>query len=717
MADLQTFSESWYRVANQRIHLRAGVVVRRQRFRGDLWMVLENPLSNQFFRLRPEAYALVGRLRPDRTVGEVWQECLEKFPDDAPGQEAVIQLLSQLYHANLLQYSMASDSRDLFERFKKRRQREVRARLTNIMFMRFPLLDPDRFLNRTIAVVGKAFSWLGSVLWLLVVGVAMKIVVENFSALSDQTQSVLAPGNLGWLYLSIIVIKVIHEFGHAYACKRYGGEVHVMGVMLLIFTPIPYVDATSSWGFRSRWQRMLVGAAGMIVEIFVAAIATMIWYKTAPGVLHTVCFNVMFIASVSTLLFNINPLLRFDGYYMLSDLVEIPNLHQRSANQLKHLFMRYLYGVKKSESPARSRREKTWLTVFGISSNVYRIVVFSGILLFVADRFLILGLIMVVVCLIGWIITPLCKFIHFLATSPKLDRNRPRAMVATALLLGGLFAFFQFMPFPSHFRAPGILKAKSRTEIYSSVSGTVEEILVESGSQVTEGQPLMRMSNAELDWEIVRAEAAVDEVNAQLLAGMDQDPSLVKPLRAQMDSVAKVVVKLKKQQRELLITAPQAGTWVAPQSREWQSMWLPQGSVLGMLIDPSDYQFSATVQQSDADRLFSRAIEQAEMRLLGQASEVLHLVNLEVIQGDRRQLPSPVLGWQGGGEIQTAVDDPDGRRTAEPFFEVRGDLVHDDVVAALHGRAGKVRFFVGYEPLLPRGIRRLRQLLQKRYQI
>ena len=150
----QTFSESWYRIASQKITLGPGVKVRRQNFRGQRWYVLDNPFQNQFFRLRPAAYEFVARLRPDRTVESVWQECLNRFPDEAPGQEAVIQLLSQLYFANLLQYDLPADSAQLFERYKRLKQRETRARLLNLMFIRIPLLDPDSFLVRTLPVVG-----------------------------------------------------------------------------------------------------------------------------------------------------------------------------------------------------------------------------------------------------------------------------------------------------------------------------------------------------------------------------------------------------------------------------------------------------------------------------------------------------------------------------------------------------------------------------------
>ena len=178
----KTFSESWYRVAGQRLCLRPSVRVRRQNFRGERWIILEDPFSNQFFRLRPAAYEFVARLQPERTVQEVWEICLNRFPDEAPGQEAVIQLLSQLYFANLLQYDLAADSAQLFERYKQLNQRQLGFNLMNIMFMRFPLFDPDRFLVKTLPIIGKLISPFGALLWLIVTGLGVKVVIDHFDS-------------------------------------------------------------------------------------------------------------------------------------------------------------------------------------------------------------------------------------------------------------------------------------------------------------------------------------------------------------------------------------------------------------------------------------------------------------------------------------------------------------------------------------------------------
>jgi putative peptide zinc metalloprotease protein len=713
----QTFSESWYRIANQRLSLRSGVKVQRQNYRGQRWIVLENPFSNQFFRIRPSAYEFVARLRPDRTVQEVWQQCLDRFPDEAPGQEAVLRLLAQLYHANLLQYDLATDSVQLFERYRKQRQRETRGRWLNIMFMRFPLLDPDEFLDRTLPLVRKLISPIGGLIWLGVVIAAIKVAIDHLPELKDQSQSVLSPDNLFLLYAGLILGKTLHEFGHAYFCKRFGGEVHVMGIMLMIFTPIPYVDVSSSWGFRSRWQRVLVGLAGMIVEVFVAAIATFIWANTGPGVVHNLMYNMMFVASVSTVVFNINPLLRYDGYYILTDLIEMPNLYQRSMRQLRHLVERYWFGVKKSDSPAENRREVSWFVGYGVLSGIYRVIVFAGILLFVADRFLLLGLIMAAICFISWVTVPLTKLIIYLASSPQLDRNRPRAVAVVLGLVALLLLLLDIIPFPHHFRAPGVLESRNWTQVVNDTAGSVSEVTAAPGKRVTRGQELLRLVNRELDLDLAAMRASLTETQARLRQAMSEQTANLKPLESKLASVTKNLERLEADRAALSIKARTDGIWVSPQANEWVGRWVTKGTALGLIIDPAAFEFSATVVQADVDRLFNQKFPRAEVRLPGEAGSLLLVNNLRVVPAEQQNLRTAALGWGSGGPIPVAANDPDARRALEPFFEVRGDITPARGVELIHGRTGRARFDLPPEPLLPRWIRQLRQLLQKRYQI
>jgi putative peptide zinc metalloprotease protein len=749
---LPTFSESWYRIATLRVHLRPDVIVRRQLYRGERWIVLQNPFSSRYFRLRPAAYEFVARLRPARTVQEVWQECVARFPDDAPGQEAVIRLLSELYYANLLHYEQA-DSAQLFERHKQGRQRQIAARLLNLMFMRFPLLDPDQFLVRTMPVVGKFVSRFGAVLWFVVVGFAVKVVIDNFPALRVQGQGVLAPGNLALLYVALVFIKTIHEFGHAYFCRKFGGEVHVMGVLLMIFTPVPYMDASSSWGLRSRWQRVLVGAAGMIVELFVAALAAFVWAKTAPGTLHSLAYNVMFIASVSTLIFNLNPLLRFDGYYILSDLLEIPNLAQRSSGQLRHLWERYVFGVRASESPADTASESVWLVVYGITSGIYRVVVFAGVLLLVADRFLILGILMALICAVSWVTVPVGKFIYYLAASPRLGRVRLRATAISAALLAVLLVLLAVVPFPYHFRAPGVVMAQQRTEVVNDVAGIVQKMLAVPGTKVSSGQPLLQFTNEELELDLKDVSARLAESDARLRQALSRTNADLKPLQSRFVSVTNRFAKLSADRAALTVRARHDGIWVAPRIEDILGRRLARGTALGLIVDSRSFEFVATVLQTDADAAFARgssvapssfkpesraepmartnlaslvqpgashneapsSSNPAQVRLHGQADSVVGVTRWSVVPGGKQKLPSPALGWVAGGEIPVSPNEPD--KATELFFEVHADLAATPGVAMFHGRSGSIRFALPSEPLLPRWFRRLGQLLQKRYQL
>ncbi len=712
-----TYSESWFRIAQQRVSLRPHVKVHRQFFRGERWYVLQDIFNNQFYRVRPPTYEFLSRLSPDRTVDSVWHECFDADPENAPGQEEVIRLLAQLYGANLLHSALAPDSARLFERYTKRKQKERQAFFRSIMFARIPLFDPDNFLVRAMPVARLLFSWFGLVVWLTVVGLGLKIAIDNFDDLRRQSEGVLDPNNLFFLYLGLVIIKTLHEFGHSFACRRFGGEVHTMGIMFLLFTPIPYMDATASWSFRSRWQRALVGAAGMIVEVFVACIAAFVWVRTGPGTIHSLAYNMMFVASVSTVLFNANPLLRFDGYYILSDLLDIPNLHQRSTGLIKHFIEYYAFGYKKSTSPARSTKEAVWLTLFAIASWIYKVVIFTTILFFLADRFLILGIIMAVVCAIAWVCVPIYKLIVYLASDPKLDRTRFRAISVVVCFVAVLVLVLEVIPFPNRFRSPGVLLAETYSVVAPEVSGEVVEILAPDGSQVQPGQPLMRLENHELELQIEGAEAQLAGTEAMIRRALRESTADIAALESRSEATRKLLARLHEARDSLVVRAPHQGVWVSPEVDDYVGSWLDRGFAAGQLIDNSHYYFSAIVSQNEASRLFTNEIRESEVKIYGQAGKTLPVSDHRVIPADRQNLPSPALGWAGGGEVAVDLQDQSGTKASEPFFEVRARFAGLDGVTIYHGRGGRIRFDLPREPLLHQWIRKLRQLLQRRYGI
>lgn len=711
------FSESWYRVADLRLSLRPHVTVRRQYFRGELWHVVQDPMTNQFFRMSPASYRFVARLRIDRRLEDCWKESLEADADEAPGQEDVIQLLAQLYHANLLLYSGPADSLRLFERYRKRKQRELKSRLTGIMFARFPLLDPDDFLRRSLPFVAKLISPAGLTLWLLTVGYALKILADNSPALFDQSQAVLAPGNLFLLYVAMVILKTLHEFGHAFICRSFGGEVHVMGVMLMIFTPIPYVDASSSWAFRSRRQRILVGAAGMIIEVFVAALAAIVWANTGPGVLHSLAYNMVFIASISTLLFNGNPLLRYDGYYILSDLLDIPNLHARSRDLLRFVAERYAFGWTRGTTPARSTRERWILGVFAVASGVYRVVVFTAIVFFIADQFLLAGLAMAAVCVISWAVVPLARFAHYLVESPRLERTRLRAIAVTVSAAALVLGVLNVVPFPRAVKAPGVVKMPGYALVTAETDGRIEEVLLPSGSPVQAGAGLVRLSDPELRYEMAAAAASLEEARAHLRRAMSAKTADIAPLTTYVASIERRRARLEERESNLLIRARTAGVWVAPGLELDIGAWRRRGEPIGEIVDDGTPEFTAIISQQDAARVFGPEVRRVSVRLAGQADIGIAVSGFHVIPAEQETLPSAALGWGAGGDVRIAANDPDGLRAAEPFFQLVARLDTDNGVAMMHGRSGRISVRLDPEPLMRQWMRQFRQMIQQRYQI
>ena len=339
------FSQSWHHVEAIRFKLRSHADIHRHEYRGQLWYVLQDHVTGQFHRFTPEAYQIIGRLDGDLTLQEVWDAVCLRLDEDMPTQDELITLVSQLYRANILMADVAPNIDDLNTRHKTIRRKKFLQRLKSPLGIRIPLLDPDKFLNKTAHWVTPIFSLWGFAIWLTVLVTAILLALINWPSLMTNTSDrVLALENIFLMALVYPVVKTIHEFGHAYVLKKWGAEVHEMGIMFLVFFPVPYVEASEAIAFPNKHQRMLVGAVGVLVEIFLAALAMIVWAYAEPGTLRTIAFNTMVISGISTLLFNGNPLLKFDAYYVLSDYLEIPNLASRSNQYIAYLLKTKILG-------------------------------------------------------------------------------------------------------------------------------------------------------------------------------------------------------------------------------------------------------------------------------------------------------------------------------------------------------------------------------------
>ena len=725
--DRPTFHESWYRVAQLRPKLAWSVRIYRQHFRGQMWYVLEDTSSNQFSRFSDAAYRFVAMLDGQRTVAQVWRICNEQLGDSAPTQGEVIQLLGQLYCSNLLQAELPPDTESLFNRYRQRIKRQIYGHLRNLLFIRLPLLDPDRFLDRWVNVFGAFFSWLGLAFWSIVIAAGLYFIISNVGEFVGQTSDILAPGNLFLLSVSFWLIKILHEFSHSFACKKFGqlngsgGQVHVMGLMFLVFFPLPYMDASSAWAFRSKWHRVIVGSAGMMVELLIAAMAAVLWANTSAGTVHTIAHNVIFIASVSTLIFNGNPLLRFDGYYILSDLVEIPNLSQRSRQYIYYLIKRYCWGLKKTQNPAHTRGERIWFVFYGISATVYQVFICIRILLFLnyrlPEELFMLVPVLAFAAVIAWVFVPLGAFLRYLATSPELSRTRAQAVWSTGTAAVLLLVVIGIVRIPDHTRVEGIVEPVRLSVIHAAVDGFVDDFLPSGVNVSPDGPPLIKAVNPALQAEEKKLLAQRRGLEARRRIAQTRQVAEAQILDEQIGALDEQIKRVKDELASLHLHPSLSGTWVSPDIELTRGMYLRRGQAIGFVASLDDVIVRTTAGQDVAAVLIEKAYNRVEMRVKGRPDLALTGKITKFLPAGHERLPSAALGYPAGGSMPTVSRDSRDTRTAEKFFEIQITPDSNSPVRLLSGQRVIARFQMPSKPLAAQWWRSLRQLFQRRFRI
>ncbi len=708
------FSDSWHLVAARTYAVRPDCRVHRQVWRNQRWYVLSDPYTNRFYRLPPRAWEFLRQLEGRQTLDAVWQRSLTAAPVATPGQEEVVRLIGQLTQAGLLRSDQPSPQLPALQRDQKRRSQELRSSVLNFLFLRIPLWDPNRLLNRLLPLSSWVLNRWGAMLWLLLIGAGLVSLTGRVDELHGQSAGLLAADNLAWLYLCWVGVKLFHELGHGLFCKKFGGEIHTLGLMLLVFTPAPYVDATAAWGFRERWQRVLTGAGGMIFELTVAAVAAVIWAHTYDDLLHQVCYNVMFISSVSTVLFNANPLLRFDGYYIFCDLLDLPNLAQRSLRQLQYLAEKFLFGCRHAVAVAATRREAVWLSVYGLLSSLYRLLILVYILAYIAGVFLGLGLILAVLAGVFWLVVPVARFVRYALVDPRFNRNRRRVVGVLTAITVSIIVLVGIVPVEDGFTAEGVMVAGSYRPLITPVDGWVAAVSVRPGQTVAAGTPLLRLENPARQQDRVRGLAALDEIRSRILQAQDQQPSYLDTLRASEQGKRRELAEIEADLDALNIVAPIPGRLQLPLAVNLTGRFLERGTPLGALYDFSTLHFEAVIEQAEASRLFEQAPLSARVKIAGQAEIVLRGTILEIHPAEKSALPSASLGLAAGGNIQTNPHDPKGLTAREPYVAVTLRLEDAAGLPRIHSLRGRVRFSFPARPLGHQLYRKFRQVLLDR---
>jgi len=710
------FSPHWYRVAELTPRIRSHAKFRRHHYRGQLWYVLDDRASGRNHRFTPAAYHFIARFDGSHTVHEAWDATTSRLGDDAPTQDEAIQLMGQLHASDVLQCDVPPDTEELFNRYQREQRQKWKKRLMNPLAVRFPLVDPDRFLETWIPIVRPFFGWFGLLLWVGVVTAGVVLAVTHWKELSSHAATqALSPLNLVLLVIVYPIVKGLHELGHGFATKVWGGEVHEMGIMFLVFMPVPYVDATASASFPEKRRRISVSAAGMIVELGLAALAMFLWLQVEPGIVRDLALNVMLIGGISTILFNGNPLLRFDGYYIFADAVDIPNLGSRSNKYIAYLAQRYLCGVRSAKSPALAPGEARWFFCYGIAAFVYRQFIMVAIIMLIALKAFALAVVLGAWAVFQQLLMPTGKALAYLFFSPAVRRTRARAMFVTSALLvtivGGIF----FAPAPHMTRAEGVLWLPEKAHVRSGTDGFISRLLVPADSLVRSGDPVIELHDPLLDARLEVLAAQRKELKAEFEAIEYEDRVEAQKISDELKSVEASLARARERVDDLIVRSTSGGVFVVPQAQDLPGRFVRHGEPVAYVVDFGAMTARVVVSQADVG-LVRRSTDSVEIRLANDVANVLPSKILREVPAASDELPSAALGSVGGGQFQVDPQDKKGTRALDPIFQFDLGLPPDTPVHNAGGRV-YVRFDHGTEPLAKQWYRSLRQLFLRQFTI
>ena len=707
-------SASWYRVAGLRPRLRPDAKVSRHRYSGRSWYVVSEPASGRVHRFTPAAYVFIRALDGHTSVDQIWARLVVELEDHAPTQDQIIRLLYQLFEADLLQVDRLPHAEELARLVSRRRLTGARQVAGNPLVLTVPLWDPDDFLKRTVDYVRPALGWSGLVAWCLLVGSAVILGLLYAKELTQNiTDRVLSAEGLVLMALVYPVVKAAHELGHAYAVKAFGGEVHKLGVMLIGFYPVPFVDASAASMLPSKYQRAFIGAAGMMVELALAACALFVWLLVEPGLVRAVMFDVILIAGVSTLLVNGNPLLRFDGYYILSDVIEIPNLAPRATRFWRRITQKLVSGEPSAQPDTDTQREKIWFLLYGPASYIYRLAVLIGISIFISAEYFIIGAAVAVAALIAGVLLPLAKGLTRLVHEARTQPARRR--VVRVLAAGGVAALILAcgVPLPLHTNSEGVVWLPDEAYVRARADGFFERLLRPPGVQVGKGEVLAESSDPVLEMEIRTRRHRIVELEARLNAELFADRVEAEITRKELaEEHARLASDLDRLSR-LKAQSEFAGVFVAPKADDLPGRFFKKGEVLGYVVPEKSNIIRAIVPQDDID-LVRHRLRDVRILLAGNLVAPVRARVVREVPAASDELPSKALTASGGGAVAADPKDPKGIKAFRRMFQV--DLRLDqDLLSQAFGARAFVRFEHAWEPLVSQAYRRLRQLFLSRF--
>lgn len=670
-------------------------------YKGETWYLLQDQMGGRFHRFNLLAYRLIGFMNGRNNLDQILEAAIESNPannlEDMPTREDLMELLQYLYVADLLVCDFPPNTQEMFNRKQHKRKQVWNQLLKNPLTWRFSVFNPDKFLDKLLPLARLLATRAMGIIWLLTIAYALLQTASHWQEISSkQIDSILSPQNLFLLWLTYPLLKVVHELGHGLFTKVWGGNVHEFGVVIILGTPLPYVDATAATAFSSKAQRLMVSAAGMAVELFFAAVAIVIWVNVQGGLFKDILFNIVLIGSVSTLFFNGNPLMRFDGYYLLCDVIDQPNLATRAQNQLRYVIKHFGYGIEGLYSHANTLKEAWGLSLYSIAAFIYRLSILATIVYIVVKNFPTLGLILA--CWIGFfqLILPLIKYCYYLFADKELQKTRRRAVFSTIATFIVFCLFIFYVPVPQTTNAQGVLWLPPDSTVRAESTGLVIETLVRDGDWVDAGQALLSMSNPELNTELQKKIASYKEYKVRYQQAWDQDRSQAKLFEEDLETIQLEIRHLDLQVQNLLVKSKTVGRFKLTKQHQLIGSFVQQGDTLGVVIDDSAPKIRVALKQQEIG-LVRKGTSAVKIKLASKPEQSLIGEIVNEVPGGTYSLPSAILGTGGGGAIMIDGSNESLTQSTERVFLVDIALPEENQLSHYGERA----YVVFRHPALP----------------
>ncbi len=670
-------------LASSKLRLRDDLTFHRQEYGGAPCYLMEDELESKFYRIGLAEYHFISRLDGATTVSQAVAMSSADLGRDAVSEMESLTICKWLLDHRLATTEASRSSGRLLESYGENNRRKNLAKLNPVSF-KFSLFNPDPLLSGLSGSLGWLFSKPMFIVWLIVVVMGAYHALANCSSLANSQNLIFAEHNWIWLGLTWLAMKVIHEFAHGMACKRYDGEVRQAGVVLIVMIPLPFVDVTSSWRFRSKWQRINVAAAGMYAELFLAAVAAIVWSYADVGTVRQIAFNVMLTGSVATVFFNANPLMRFDGYYILSDWLELPNLGTHGQQFMHWVGNRFYLGLD-AKRPSWPEGRGLLIGIYAVAALIWKVLICIGLAIAAESLFFGAGFVLSGLAIGLWVLWPLAKLLKFVLVGDETRQppGRIRFCVVTAGCGCLFWSAFCYLPWHVNVSVPAIVDFSDRTEIRVPLGGFVRKVLIESDQRVEAGQLLAVMENMELQADVENLQIELEENQLQLrqhrnkqqLAAFDVALRNRQALQQRLEERQQQVAGLE-------IRAPKSGVVIADDLSVLVGTYLSAGHSFCTIGTGEGTEIQALVSQKDLNQFEGRHGDPVHVRIRGMGDRGVPAILTRLNPRASVELPNPAFSAMYGGplpvkyrsrsgeqESTEPVDDP--FELIEPHFLAR----------------------------------------------